>query len=197
MKTITRATLVALFATLVVAVGAEGAGPTEQLRDGIDRVFGALADPTLQGPEKVTERRARVFAIVDEVFDFGQTARLSLGSYWERLSPDERMEFVETFRGFINRAYMPNIEGADGVKLVYTGESLEGDRATVKSKVMTTGGSQIPLDFRLVQAGDRWRLYDVNIEGTSLVGNYRTQFTKILRAASYTELVERLRGKKQ
>lgn len=197
MKTITRATFVALLATLVVAVGAEGAGPTEQLRDGIDRVFGALADPALQGPEKVTERRARVFAIVDEVFDFGQTARLSLGSYWDRLSPDERMEFVETFRGFINRAYMPNIEGADGVKLVYTGESLEGDRATVKSKVMTSGGSQIPLDFRLVQAGGRWRLYDVNIEGTSLVGNYRMQFNKILRTTSYGELVQRLRGKQQ
>ncbi|MBI1736676.1 MAG: ABC transporter substrate-binding protein [Candidatus Rokubacteria bacterium] len=197
MKTITRATFVALFAMLVVAVGAEGAGPTEQLREGIDKVFGVLSDPALQGADKVAERRARVFAIVDEVFDFGHTARLSLGSYWDRLSPDERAQFVETFRAFINRAYMPNIEGSDGVKLLYTGESLDGDRATVQSKIITTGGSQIPVDFRLVQMGERWRLYDVNIEGTSLVGNYRMQFNKILRTSSYGELVQRLRAKQQ
>jgi phospholipid transport system substrate-binding protein len=196
MRTRTRATVVAVIATLAGAIGAEAAGPTEQLRAGVNRVFGTLTDPALQGPDKVAERRARVFAVVDDVFDFRQTARLSLGTYWDRLSPEERAQFVDTFRAFINRAYMPNIEGLESPEVVYTAETVEGDRATVKSTVVTKDGSQIPVDFRLMQDGGRWRLYDVNVEGMSLVGNYRMQFGKILRTGSYGDLVQRLNGQK-
>jgi phospholipid transport system substrate-binding protein len=83
----------------------------------------------------------------------------------------------------------------DGPQVVYVAENLEGNRATVKSKVITKGGTQIPVDFRLMQDGNRWRLYDVNVEGMSLVGTYRMQFGKILRTSSYGELVQKLRGK--
>ena len=197
MKAITRAPLLAMLATLVVTMGAQAAGPTEQLRAGVDPVFRTLGDPALQGADMVRERRARVFALIDDVFDFGHTARLSLGPHWERLTPEQRAGFVETFRAFVHRVYSPNVDGLDGEQIVYTGETVDGDRATVKSKVITKTGSQIPVDFRLAHDGGRWRIYDVNVEGLSLVGNYRTQFGRILRAGSYDELLQRLQGRPQ
>jgi phospholipid transport system substrate-binding protein len=175
---------------------ADAGPPTEQLQTKIDGVFRALSEPGLQGPDKAEQRRAVVFAAADDVFDFAHTAKLTLGAYWDNLSQPQRDEFVELFRGFIGRSYLSSVDLGDGQKVSYLEEQIDGDRATVKSKVTTSGGTTIPIDFRMVQGdGGKWRLYDVNVEGMSLVANYRQQFVRIIKAGSYEDLVAKLRAK--
>lgn len=194
MKTLRTAGLTLLMT--LAAWSAEAGPPTEHLQSGMDRVFQALIDPAFRGADNVEQRRTRVFALADEIFDFGHTARLALGPHWDPLTPAEREEFVALFKGFVQRAYIMNVELYEGERVLYTDETVDGERATVRSKIVTKGGNEIPVEFRMrFGAGDRWRLYDVAIEGSSLVANYRVQFNKVIRVESYAQLLHRLRAK--
>jgi phospholipid transport system substrate-binding protein len=140
--------------------------------------------------------RALVLAAADDVFDFAYTAQLTLGSYWDKLTETQRKEFVDAFQGFIGKAYLSTVDIGDGQTVSYLDETIDGNRATVKSRVTTSGGSSIPIDFRMVLGnGSRWRLYDVNVDGMSLVSNYRQQFVRLIRASSYDDLVKKLRAR--
>jgi phospholipid transport system substrate-binding protein len=196
MKAINWAAIGTLLAALVLVAPAEAGPATEQLQTQIDSVFKALADPDLKGPEKAEQRRAIVLAAAEDIFDFGHTAKLTLGTYWEQLTPKQREEFVDLFKGFIGKSYLSNVDIGDGQKFVYTGETVEGNRATVRSQITTSGGSSLGVDFRMIQGDSgKWRLYDVNFEGMSLVANYRQQFTRVIKASSYDDLVGKLRAK--
>jgi phospholipid transport system substrate-binding protein len=81
--------------------------------------------------------------------------------------------------------------------VVYAGESVEGDQATVRTKLITKSNTEIPVDYRMQKEGDRWRAYDVVIEGVSLVSNYRTQFNRIIQQSGYGELVNKLKAKQE
>ena len=197
MKALISLALGTVLGYLVLVVPAEAGPPTEQLQTKIDGVFKALADPAVQGPDKAEQRRALVLAAAEDVFDFAHTARLTLGGHWDQLSVPQREEFVDLFRGFIGRSYLSNVDLGEGQKVSYGEETIEGNRATVKSKVTTSAGSTIPLDFRMALDGGKWRLYDVAVDGTSLVANYRQQFVRIIKAGSYDELVQKLRAKGQ
>ncbi|MBI2204928.1 MAG: ABC transporter substrate-binding protein [Candidatus Rokubacteria bacterium] len=195
MRAIKAAGLAALL-VMLISPAVQAGPPTEQLQSGMDRIFTMLADPGLKPADKLEEKRAKVFAVAEELFDFGHTARLALGAHWDRLSPTERDEFIALFKGFIQKAYITNVEMYDGEKIVYAAETVDGEKATVKSRIVTKSGGEIPVDFRLLRTeGDRWRLYDVAIDGMSLVGNYRVQFMKVMKAESYQALVQKLRAK--
>lgn len=186
----------AMLGTVVLASHAAAGPPTDQLKAQMDAVFRTLADPGLRGPHKVEERRAAVMAITADIFDFARTAELTLGSQWAALGPEQRREFVDIFRSFIERSYFTHLDSYEGHRIVYTGESAEGDDAVVRAKIVTKDGSEMPIDFRMLRTGaDGWRLYDVKVEGMSLVANYRQQFVRVIRAASYADLVEKLRAK--
>jgi|SRR5918995_5058301 phospholipid transport system substrate-binding protein len=197
MKAMNWAAIGTLFAALAFAAPAEAGPATEQLQTQIDGVFKALADPDLKGPEKAERRRAMILEAAENVFDFGTTAKLTLGTHWDTLSQPQRDEFVNLFRGFIGKSYVSTLDlGEGGHSLAYLDEAVDGDRATVKSRVTTSGGSVVPIEFRMIRGeAGRWRLYDVQWEGMSLVSNYRQQFIRIIRAGSYEELVGKLRSK--
>lgn len=197
MKAMNWAAIGTLFAALVLAAPAEAGPPTEHLQTQIDGVFRALADPDLKGPEKAERRRAMILAAAENVFDFGTTAKLTLGKHWDGLSQQQRDEFVDLFKGFIGQVYVATLDlGEGGHHVTYLDEAIEGDRATVKSRVTTAGGSTVPIEFRMIRSeAGRWRLYDVQWEGMSLVSNYRQQFIRIIRAGSYEELVGKLRAR--
>jgi phospholipid transport system substrate-binding protein len=74
-------------------------------------------------------------------------------------------------------------------------ESIEGDQATIRTKILTKQRSEVPVDYRLLREGDRWRVYDVVIEGVSLISNYRNQFNKIIQTSSFNDLIAKLRAK--
>jgi phospholipid transport system substrate-binding protein len=189
-----RVALAGLF-ILSTAQGAFAATAQEQLKDAIDRVVRTLDSPALKGADKAADRRAAVRTIANEIFDFNEIARRSLGRYWQPLSEAQRTEFVGLFGDLLERSYISKIELYGGEKIVYSGERMDGDLAIVSTRILTKNGTEVPIDYRLFRRGDRWMVYDVNIEGISLVSNYRTQFNKIIQSNGYNTLVDRMKAK--
>ncbi|HEU5305545.1 MAG TPA: ABC transporter substrate-binding protein [Gemmatimonadales bacterium] len=182
---------------LILAGPAAAGPPTDQLRTQIDRVIKTLEDPALQKEGKVLERRKAVRKIAEEIFDFGETAKRSLGRHWQGRTPAEREEFVQLFADLLERSYIGKVELFNGERITYTGETIDGDLAMVRTRIITKQGTEIPVDYRLHKRGERWLVYDVVIEGVSLVANYRTQFNKIIQTSSYQELVKKMRTKQE
>jgi phospholipid transport system substrate-binding protein len=169
--------------------------PTDQLRPEIDRVIKTLEDPSLKGEGKTPARRQALRAISDSVFDWEEMARRALGPHWQNRSEAERKEFVTLFRDLIEQAYASKIELYSGERVSFAGDAVDGDQATVRTRITTKGGKDVPVDYRMTRKEGRWLVYDVLVEGISLVGNYRTQFNQIIRTSSYEELVRKLKSK--
>jgi len=180
----------------ILSAGEAAAGPaTDQLKGAVDRVIKVLEDPSLKGDDRVVERRTAVRKIADEIFDFNEIARRALARHWQPLTDKQRAEFVSLFSDLLERSYMSKIELYGGEKIQYVGERVDGEIATVATRIVTKNGTEVPIDYRLLKKGDRWLVYDVNIEGVSLVSNYRTQFNKIIQTASFEDLIQKLRAK--
>ena len=188
--------LAALLATLTALEAAAGP-PTDQLKGAIDRVVKIVEDPSLKGDDRVADRRAAVRKIADEIFDFNEIARRALARHWQPLTDKQRAEFVSLFSDLLERSYMSKIELYGGEKIQYVGERVDGEIATVATRIVTKNGTEVPIDYRLLKKGDRWLVYDVVIEGVSLVANYRTQFNKIIQTSSYQELVRKMKTKQE
>jgi phospholipid transport system substrate-binding protein len=169
--------------------------PTDQLKGAVERVLRTLDDPALRGDARLGDRRVAVRKIANEIFDFSEIARRSLGRYWQPLSEPQRTEFVGLFGDLLERSYISKIELYGGEKIVYSGERVEADLATVSTRIMTKNGTEVPVDYRLFKRGDRWMIYDVSVEGISLVSNYRTQFNKIIQTNGFNGLVEKMKTK--
>jgi len=191
----------ALALALALVVGglaappAAAGAPSDQLKSQIDRVLKVLDDAELKKEARAAERRGAVRKIANEIFDFGETARRSLGPHWQARTPAEREEFVQLFTDLLERSYISRVELYGGEKIQFLGDTTEGDQARVQTKLLTKSGSDIPIEYRMHRKGDRWLVYDVIIEGVSLVANYRTQFNKIIRTSSYQELVRKMKTK--
>jgi phospholipid transport system substrate-binding protein len=172
------------------------AGPvTDQLKVGIERVLKTITDPALQGPGRADERRRALREITDPMFDWTEMAKRALGRHWHTRTEAERQEFVPLFHNLLERTYVTRIERYDGEQITYTGESIEGDQAIVRTKVLDKTSRELPVEYRMVRAPNgRWTIYDVLIEGVSLVANYRSQFDQIIRTASYERLVAKLKS---
>jgi phospholipid transport system substrate-binding protein len=171
--------------------------PIEQLKSHVERVLKTLEDPELRRESRARERRAMIRKIAEEIFDFSETAKRSLGRHWVARTPAERQEFVQLFSDLLERSYLSKIELYGGEKIHYLADTIDGDNAIVKTKITAKGGQEIPVDYRMLKRSDRWLVYDVAIEGVSLVANYRTQFNKIIQTSSYQELVKKLKTKQE
>lgn len=176
---------------------ADAGAPTDQLRSQVDRVLKLLEDPALQAPDKARERRVAVRKVADEIFDFGETARRALGRHWAARTPEERDEFVRLFGDLLERSYISKIELYGGEKIQYISDRIDGETALVQSKLLTKNGSEVPIEYRMLKKAERWLVYDVVIEGVSLVANYRTQFNKIIQTSSFQELVKKMKTRQE
>jgi phospholipid transport system substrate-binding protein len=188
--------MVAALVSTALLVGHASAGaPSEQLRDRVNAVIRIVEDPALKGEARAADRRAAVRQVANEIFDFAETTRRSLGRHWQARTPAEQAELVGLFTDLLERTYVSKIETYSGEKIQYLGDTVDGAHATVRTKLVTRQGTEIPVDYRMHAKNGRWLAYDVTIEGISLVGNYRGQFNKILQMSSYAELVQKLRAK--
>jgi phospholipid transport system substrate-binding protein len=186
--------LILLFA-LVPARGAWAGPPSDQLRAGIDRVFKILGDPELDGDTKVNQRRAAIVIVANEMFDFGEMAKRSLGQYWAQRTPTERGEFVRLFTELVQRSYISKVDQHGVHTMTVQGEQIDGEYAVVRTTLPLSSGREMPIDYRMHNTDDRWQVYDLNIEGISLVANYRAQFNKIIRTSSYEALVAKIKSR--
>ena len=168
--------------------------PTERIRGTIDRAIGILKDPALAATVKREERSGILRKEIAPIFDFAEMAKRSLGPNWRGRNPEERERFVALFRELLENSYLGKIESYQGEEIRYGKESLDGPYAEVKTLVVTNKGQEIPVDYRMLEEGGQYRIYDVVIEGISLIGNYRPQFNDILRKSSFGEMMDQLRA---
>jgi phospholipid transport system substrate-binding protein len=180
--------------TLSAAPAAWAGPPTDQLRAGIERIFKILADPDFRGDDKTGQRKTAVSKIAGELFDFSEMAKRTLGRHWEPRTPAERQDFARLFTELIQRSYFSKVDDHGSEKTIFRSETLEGGQAVVKTTLLLTRGVQMPLDYSMHNVGDHWRVYDLSIDGISLVANYRAQFNRIIRSSSYADLTTRMKS---
>jgi len=178
---------------VLVPLSAQAGTPTERVKETTDKIIAILTEADLKGqPEK---KRSLIRKAADEIFDWEEMSRRSLGPHWRKLSEEERKTFVGLFSRLLDRTYMERVEDYSGEKVFYVGENVDGDYASVEMKVLTSKNVEIPVVNKLKKNGGKWMIYDVSIEGVSLVNNYRSQFNSILSKSSFSELLEKLREK--
>lgn len=185
------------FLLLFVVHDAWGGPPTDRLKSSIDKVIKILEDPALKADGKVTERRTAIRKVANDTFDFAEIAKRALARHWQGRTAQEREEFVMLFADLLERTYISKIELYGGERIQYGREQLDGDFAVVSTKIMTKQGQEVAVDYRMLRQGDRWLVYDVVVEGVSLISNYRTQLNRIIQASSYGELVKKMRTKQE
>ena len=168
--------------------------PTSAVKGTIDEVLSVLSDQGLKVPEKQTERRAKLEEIIGARFDYEEMAKRTLPTQWKSLKTEQQKEFVGLFQQFLANSYVGNVDGYSGEQIEYGKERQKGDFAEVQTKVVSPK-VQIPLDYRLLKKEGEWRVYDVVIDGVSLMKNYRGQFARIIDSASFDALLEKLRAK--
>src|SRR5712691_13563021 len=153
------ALVVSVMVSLVVVRAGWAGAPTDLLRVQIDRAVKTLEEPDLKKEGKARERRVAVRRIAEDIFDFTETAKRSLGRHWQPRTPAERKEFVELFANLLERSYLSKIELYSGERIAYLGDTIDGDQATVRTRIMTKHGTEIPVDYKMYKQGDRWLVY--------------------------------------
>ncbi|MBW1701903.1 MAG: ABC transporter substrate-binding protein [Deltaproteobacteria bacterium] len=191
---------------IAVSTLSQAGEPTESIRKTADRIIAIVSDPELQTSgkdvdekkshkDKLKKRNRLVREAVDERFDWEEMSRRTLARYWRDRTDDEKKEFIDLFGKLLERTYLDQVEGYSGEKVLYVGETVDGDYSVVRVKIITKKETEIPVKYRLKKKGNDWFVYDVIIEGVSLVNNYRTQFNTIIVRYKYKGLIKRLRAK--
>lgn len=167
---------------------------TEAVKGTIDDLIRALDDETLKRPERAEARRRAIESIIKHRVDYEEMARRSLGAPWSTLSHRDQREFVGLFVQLLRDSFAGRITERSDEQVVFLEELRDSTFAEVKAQMK---GRKIdtPVDFRLIRRAHEWRVYDIVIDGASIVSNYRSQFTSIIRDISYGGLIKKMREK--
>ena len=169
--------------------------PMDTVKNGVDKVLSVAGDPALKGEAAKQAKEEKIRAIIGEFFDFTVLSRLTLGKNWKKFKPDQQKEFVELYRTLLENVYLGRILEYSDEKVVFPKETmLSKKKAEVQSKIIT-GDKEIPINYRMVLRNNEWKVYDVIIEGISMVKNYRSQFKQLLAKGSPADVLKTLREK--
>jgi phospholipid transport system substrate-binding protein len=169
--------------------------PLTTVEGNVNSVLNVLRDPALKGQAAKKTKKEKIRSIAEKMFDFNELSKRTLGPNWKRLNTNQQKEFVELYRDILEDAYMDRITAYKDEKVVFNKETmLSDDTAEVQSTVYTKT-AEIPINYRLIVKGGEWKVYDVVIEGVSLIMNYRAQFREIMANKSPDKLLEILRKK--
>lgn len=180
---------------LLAASTASMTSPTEVVQVAVEQVVRVVQDADLARPGDGERQRMEIRRIAENLFDFPEMARRSLARHWTDRTSQQREEFVRLFAAILERSYFGRIENYSGERILYIGETVDGDFATVRSKIIVGRKGEVPVEYRLHLVGSRWAVYDVLIEGVSFVSTYRAQFNRIIQTSSYDGLIEKMRAK--
>ena len=169
--------------------------PTERIRLITDRIIEIVSGPALKGPENKDKRRRLIREAVDEVFDWREMARRTLARHWKARTEEEKEEFVRLLGKLLERTYMDRVDDYSGEKVAFLGETLEDEYGVVTVEIITRKNTAVSVLYRMKLKKGKWYVYDISIEGVSLVHNYRTQFNSIIVRSSFKDLMEKLRDK--
>jgi phospholipid transport system substrate-binding protein len=186
---------------LIATAGAQGIAPRDVVQSAVTSVIQTLdaaqdrPQPARAGRPHRDAARSEIRRIASELFDFNEISRRALGRHWTGRSREEQAEFVGLFTELLERAYVTKIEAYSGERILYTGEVIDGEYSTVRSRIQSTQRREVGLDYRLHRTDGRWKVYDVLIDGVSFVSTYRSEFNRIIQLHSWDELMDRLRKK--
>jgi phospholipid transport system substrate-binding protein len=175
-------------------VWAEGLNPTATLKPIFGDLTAVLVDKSLKGREHLDERRAKIMSLIKSGFDFREMSKRILGKTWRQLDDQQRNHFTVQMTKLLENVYIGKLEGYSGQEIEFVEEIVKGDRAQVTTLV-ENDNVKIPLHYIMQKTASGWMVYDINIEGVSLVNNYREQFKSILRKDDYQGLVQVLEDK--
>jgi phospholipid transport system substrate-binding protein len=191
-------TILMLYTSLSFASsGTAAKTPLGLIQTGTDRALQILRSAQSGGGPSLRERRVEILQIVDEYFDFGEMARRALGRPWKDQTLQKQQEFVDLFKQLIFNNYVGRVETYTGTneRVVYDEQKIEGEYSLVKTRVLDYKNTNVQLDYRLRLIMGEWKVYDVIVEGVSLVENYRGQFNSILANKTFDTLLSQLREK--
>jgi phospholipid transport system substrate-binding protein len=166
---------------------------TDEVKKTVDEVVKIVSDKELKKNDK--KRRQLLKKSISVIFDYNEMAKRSMGKHWNQRSAAEKKQFSDLFASLLENSYASKIESYNNEKIVYLKETVDGDYAELKSKVVTTKRDEFTLDYRMIHENGTWMVYDVVVEGVSLISNYRTQFNKIITSEGYPALQKKLQTK--
>lgn len=171
----------------------QASGITDGLKATIDQVISVVTDPQYQDDRQT--RRAKMKGIIFPKFNFLEMGKRSLGSKrWKERSPEERKIFIDVFGKLLENSYANKLESYHDEKINYVDEIVKGKYAMVKTEVIRKNGT-VNVDYKLIRGGGEWRVYDIVVEGVSMIKNYRSQFARIIHKDSFDTLMEKLNAK--
>ena len=169
--------------------------PLDSVQANVNKVLEVLRDPKLKAESAKENKKEKLRAIYEQMFDEVELSRRTLGVHWNKLNPAQQQEFVHLFRQVLEKAYIDKILSYTNEKIIFPGEDmLSSNQAEVQTKIITAS-REIPISYRVILKDDTWKVYDVVIENVSLVQNYRSQFKSILAKNTPEQLLEILRKK--
>lgn len=187
---------------LTVLAGAPASAPAqsaiEDMQQYTDEVARLIREVSTREKDTLGDLQTSMRRLAFQIFGAPEAAREVLGRHWDERTPLEQEDFIKLFAELLEATYLAQIDtlGGGQVKIRYIGEMLEGNRADVRARLTGSKGRDVVVDARLIRRGDRWLVWDVSIEGVSIIGNYRAQFDRILRRSSYPELVRQVTAKR-
>jgi len=191
-KLIVRMTLILC---LIFPIPVFAGAPLEAVKGHVDMVLDVLRDPSLKAESAKKERKDKIRAIAGTMFDFTELSRRTLAQNWSKFNPEQQKEFVELYKSLLENVYADKIMAYTDEKIVFSKEvALTEKTAEVQSTVLRKSG-EVPIYYRVIMKDGSWRVYDVVIEGVSLINNYRSQFREILANEPPESLLETLRKK--
>ncbi len=159
----------------------------------VDEVLGILKNPEYKA---AVERRRKLRDVIGVHFDFADMSRSALGVHWKGLSQEQRSEFVPLFKNLMEAVYMSRIESYSGQEIKFLKEKSDNsDYAEVYTSIAQQGAQPINVNYRLKRTDQGWKVYDVVVDGISLVANYRNQFNRIINSKGYAELVQQIKAR--
>ena len=184
-----------LLVLLIIPLHVHAGVPLDTVEGHVNEVLKVLRDPALQGEANKEAKQEKIEAIAGEMFDYVALSRLTLGRNWRKFNGDQKKEFIQLYRSILEKAYLDRILAYTDEKVTFGKETmLSKKKAEVQTHIITKS-VEIPIYYRVYLKDGEWKVYDIIIEGISLVKNYRTQFREILANNPPEEVLEILRKK--
>jgi phospholipid transport system substrate-binding protein len=192
--------VVSLLAALMIATTpmvAASMDPMAVIKGPIDAVILILNDPQYKVEGTRAAQREAIWKIVKPMFDFDEIARRAVARDWRRFTEVEKTTFADVFAQFLGNTYIDKIQGEyHNEKIRYLEQQLHADRYAEVRTHLVREALLIPVNYRLIKDRQgQWKVYDINVEGVSLVKNYRTQFSSFLRKKKPAQLIQQLNDK--
>jgi phospholipid transport system substrate-binding protein len=170
---------------------ARGATAKETIERHVNRVLDVLRNSS----ESKAAKEKKIVAIADEIFDYNELSRRTLANQWSKFTPQQQSEFRSLFGRLLSNVYLDRIMQYSNEKVVFGKESKLSENTVEVQSEIATQSNKIPIMYRMIDQKGEWKVYDVVIEGVSLVVNYRNQFRDILSSKSPEDLLKTLREK--